>query len=118
MKLKTVKDIILAVDEIGGRLEPAGKDIMTYLPADCPKALYAGIRKHKPALLAILHSKARLHLVKQIMSGEFDGADDLTLRKLSNDLQAVAPMQHHHAWNHLLENKSRNGVLHSRHERR
>ena len=110
MKLKTVDDILHAVKELGGRLEPAGKDILTLLPADCPKAVIRGIIRHKSKLLAMLKSKAQLHLTKQIELGEFDSADDLTLRKLSKDLQAFQHTQRQQAWNYLLEHKQRNSV--------
>jgi hypothetical protein len=53
--LKTPIDTLLAVADIGAKLEPTGTDkIKAWLPVDCPHELKEAIRQHKAALIALL----------------------------------------------------------------
>ena len=49
--MKTPIDVILAVDDIGGRLGVAGDKLRVLLPPNCPPSLKEAIRQYKSALL-------------------------------------------------------------------
>ena len=96
--MKTARGILLAVQAIGGRLEPAGDRLRTLLPADCSPELKAAIREHKPALLALLQAKRHnlpddngpwIHVARQILAGEFHQADNATVESLAIGLRNI-----------------------------
>jgi hypothetical protein len=66
------------------------------LPTDCPSALKDSIRQHKDELLDLLEARAShltsdcaawLHVARQILSGEFVGADRSTVESLTIGLR-------------------------------
>ncbi|MDA1277969.1 MAG: hypothetical protein O2960_28575 [Verrucomicrobia bacterium] len=96
--MKTPAEVIQAVTAVGGRLEPLGDKLRILLPVDCSLELKAAIRAHKPAILALLEGRAAsltpdcvpwLHVARQVLSGEFDGADGSTVKSLATGLRAV-----------------------------
>ena len=85
--MRTPVEIMRAVALVGGRLEPAGDKLRVLLPADCSPALKDVIRQHKGELLYLLEDQAAglapdcapwLHVARQVLAGEFDGADNST----------------------------------------
>ncbi len=96
--MRTPAEILLAVAAIGGRLDPLGDRLRMLLPTDCPPELKAAIRAHKPAIMKLLATDAArqarereawTHIAKQIIAGEFHGADSSTVGSLAIGLQAV-----------------------------
>ena len=94
----TPNEILLAVGRIGGRLEPLGDKLRMLLPVDCPSELKVAIQTHKPELLALLEAKAAhltpdcapwLHVARQILAGEFEGADGSTTESLRIGLRNI-----------------------------
>ena len=96
--MKAPAELIREVFAIGGRLEPLGDRLRMLLPMDCPPELKAAIRAHKPAIMALLATDAaRLarereawtHVARQVLAGEFDGADGSTITSLAIGLRGV-----------------------------
>ena len=96
--MRTPTEILLAVKQAGGRIEPAGDKLRVLLPADCPPEIKADLRQHKPEVMALLEAKAAnlppdcapwLHVAKQVLAGEFDGADKSTVEAVTIGLRHV-----------------------------
>ncbi len=96
--MRTPNDVLLAVKQAGGRVEPAGDKLRVLLPADCLPELKAAIRQHKAEILDLFGAQSAslapdcapwLHVAKQVLAGEFDGADKSTVESLSIGLRAV-----------------------------
>jgi hypothetical protein len=96
--VRTSVEILRAVTEVGGRLEPAGDKLRVLLPADCSPALKDSIRQHKGELLDLLETRtfhltpdcaAWLHVARQILAGEFVGADRSTVESLTIGLRSI-----------------------------
>jgi len=96
--MRTPTEILLAVEQAGGRVEPAGDKLRVLLPADCLPELKAAIRQHKAEILDLFEAQSAnlppdcapwLHVAKQVMAGEFDGADKSTVESLTIGLRAV-----------------------------
>ena len=92
------REIVDAVAQLGGRLEPAGDKLRMLLPADCSPALKNVIRQHKRELLDWLEASNAglppdchpwLHVARQILAGEFDGADGSTRENLTIGLRSI-----------------------------
>jgi hypothetical protein len=52
--MKSPVEILFAVNQEAGHIEPAGDKLRVFLPADCPPELKEVIRQHKAALLDLL----------------------------------------------------------------
>ena len=96
--MTSAAEILLAVGEVGGRLEPAGDKLRVLLPAHCSPGLRDVIRQHKSELLALIEGKAAnltpdcapwLYIARQVSSGEFDGADRSTVESLVIGLRGI-----------------------------
>ncbi len=97
--MRTPVEIMRAVAEVGGRLEPVGDKLRVLLPADCSPELKDVICQHKGELLDLLEAKSAnltpdcapwLHVARQILAGEFDGCDDSTRESLTIGLRSIA----------------------------
>ncbi len=83
---------------LGLRLEPRG-DKLAVIPAKrCPPDFAAELRQHKGELLDFLEGQAAglaqdcapwLHVARQILAGEFDGADSSTVASLKIGLRSI-----------------------------
>ena len=91
-------EIMHAVAQAGGRLEPAGDKLRVLLPADCSAALKDVIRQHKRELLDWLEARATgltpdcapwLYVARQILEGEFVGCDSSTRESLKIGLRNI-----------------------------
>jgi len=96
--MKTPVEILLAVNLEGGRLEPAGDKLRVLLPADCAPELRDAIRQHKGELLGLLDARAAnlppdcvpwLYIARQVLEGEFAGADNSTVESLIIGLRGI-----------------------------
>jgi hypothetical protein len=96
--MKTPIEILLAVKKEGGRLEPAGDKLRVLLPADSAPELRDAIREHKGELLGLLDARAAnlppdcapwLYIARQVLEGEFDGADRSMTESLTIGLRSV-----------------------------
>jgi hypothetical protein len=56
--MKTPVEILRAVEQAGGKLEPAGDMLRALLPADCPPELKAAIRQHKGEILDLFQAQS------------------------------------------------------------
>ena len=75
-----------------------GDKIRVVLPRSCPSELKAAIRANKADILAVLEAKTAnlpaecgpwIHVAKQIVDGEFEGADGSTIESLMIGLRGV-----------------------------
>lgn len=91
-------EIMDAVAQVGGRLEPAGDRLRMLLPADCSPALKDVIRQHKRELLNWLEARSAglapdcapwLHVARQVLAGEFDGCNNSTRNSLTIGLRSI-----------------------------
>jgi hypothetical protein len=96
--MRTPAEIIRAVTQVGGRLEPAGDKLRVLLPVDCSPALKDIIRQHKGELLDLLEANSAnlapdcvpwLHVAKQVLAGEFVGCDGSTRESLVIGLRGI-----------------------------
>lgn len=82
----------------GLRLEPRG-DRLAVIPANrCPPEFADVLRDHKAELLDWLQARAAhlppdcvpwLHVARQILAGEFDGADNSTVQSLTIGVRGI-----------------------------
>jgi hypothetical protein len=85
--------------KLGLRLEPRGGDKLAVIPANrCPPEFADTLRQHKQEILSLLESQAAgltpdcapwLHVAKQILAGEFVGADSSTAASLKIGLRSI-----------------------------
>jgi hypothetical protein len=96
--MRTPNEILLAVKQAGGRLEPAGDKLRALLPADCLPELKAAIRQHKAEILDLFEAQSAnlppdcapwLYVARQVLAGEFDGADKSTVESLTIGLRGI-----------------------------
>jgi hypothetical protein len=83
----------------GLRLESRG-DKLAVIPAKrCPPEFADTLRQHKQEILTLLEGQAAglspdcapwLHVAKQILAGEFDGADSSTVASLKIGLRSIS----------------------------
>ena len=102
----------------GLRLEPHGSKLRV-IPGDRVPPDFADVlRRHKAELLSWLEGRAArlredeipwLHVAKQVLSGEFEGADRSTVESLIIGLQRIAHRVCHRALDHL-RNQKRNSI--------
>ena len=96
--MTTAQDIYLEAQKRGLRLEPAGDKLAVMPKGKCPPDFAAVLRQHKPQLLTWLEGRAArltedqipwLHIAKQILAGEFQGADRSTRESLTIGLRSI-----------------------------
>ena len=96
--MTTAVEILRAVNQVGGRLELVGDKLRVLLPADCAPELKRIIRHHKRQLLDLLETQAVtlrpdevpwIHVARQVLAGEFDGADPSTFESLTIGLRVI-----------------------------
>lgn len=82
----------------GLRLEARGDKLAVVPARSCPPEFADLLRQHKAELLAMLDGRAAdlppdcwpwLHTARQVLHGEFDGADLSTIESLSIGLRAI-----------------------------
>jgi len=69
-------DTLVAVCQVGGRLEPAGEHLRTLLPRECPDGLRNHIRQNKPQLLRLLQQEFLIVHSGALNQTVFFAADD------------------------------------------
>jgi hypothetical protein len=94
----TAEILINRAAELGLRLEPRG-DKLAVIPAKrCPPEFADTLRQHKGALLDLLEAQsshltpdcaAWLYVARQILAGEFVGADSSTVASLTIGLRSI-----------------------------
>ena len=94
----TAKILINRAAELGLRLESRG-DKLAVIPAKrCPPDFADVLRQHKGELLDLLETQtfnltpdcaAWLHVARQILAGEFIGADNSTVTSLTIGLRSI-----------------------------
>ena len=94
----TAKDLCTRAAALGLRLEPRGDRLAVIPGTHCPPDLADMLRRHKVELLALLEAKTHslppdcapwLHVAKQALAGEFDGADKSTIESLTIGLRGI-----------------------------
>jgi hypothetical protein len=94
----TAAELCRQAAALGLRLEPAGDRLAVTPGRLCPPDFAAELRQHKAELLALLQTKAHdlpddcapwLHVAKQVLAGEFDGADKSTVESLTIGLRLI-----------------------------
>jgi hypothetical protein len=94
----TAQEICLEASRHGLRLKPVG-DKLAVIPAKrCPPEFADVLRQHKSELLAWLeaqpaglrHDEAPwLYVARQVLAGEFDGADRCTVESVTIGLRGI-----------------------------
>ena len=94
-----LQELFCRAKSLGLRLEPRDGDKLAVIPGHrCPRDFADILRAHKPELLSWLEGRAArlredeipwLHVARQVLAGEFDGADISTRDSLSIGLQSI-----------------------------
>ena len=96
--MKTAIETVSEVSAIGGRITLAGDKLRTLLPRNCPSELKTAIRANKSEIILLLEARALhlpsdggpwIHIARQVLSGEFHGADRSTIGSLMTGLNAI-----------------------------
>jgi hypothetical protein len=91
-------DLYRHAAKLGLRLEPRGEWLAVIPGPRCPPDFADELRQHKSELLAFLEAKAAnltpdcapwLPTARQILAGEFDGADGSTVQSLVIGLRSI-----------------------------
>lgn len=97
--MNTPHDLYIEATQRGLRLEPAGDKLAVIPKGKCPPDFADTLRRHKRELLDWLETKDTrltpdqvpwLHVARQILAGEFDGADHSTVESLTIGLRSIA----------------------------
>jgi hypothetical protein len=106
----TAQTLINRAAGLGLRLEPRG-DKLAVIPAQrCPPDFAAELRQHKCELLDWFEAQAAglapdcaawHHVARQILAGEFEGADGSTIQSLNIGLRGIVHPICQQAINHL-----------------
>jgi hypothetical protein len=96
--MTTAPEIYQRAARLGLTLEARG-DKLAVIPAQrCPPDFANVLRQHKRELLDLLETKTAslpadcipwLHVARQILAGEFDGADNSTIQSLTIGLRGI-----------------------------
>ena len=96
----TAADLCREATRRGLHLKPLDGDRLAVTPASlCPPDFADVLRRHKRAILALLETKASrlpddcaawLHVARQVLAGEFDGADRSTVQSVAVGLRCIA----------------------------
>jgi hypothetical protein len=97
---KTMAQILVGEAPVWGiHLERSGDKLVIYPASKCPREFKELLRAHKAEILDLLEAKADglapdcapwLHISRQIIHGEFDGADSSTRASLTIGLRGIA----------------------------
>ena len=91
-------DLYLEATRRGLMLEPAGDKLAVRPKGKCPPDFANVLRAHKGELLSWLETRADglsadcvpwLHVARQVLAGEFDGADNSTVLSLTIGLRGI-----------------------------
>jgi hypothetical protein len=115
----TANEICRQAAELGLRLEPSG-DRLAVIPGRlCPPDFAETLRERKREILDFLDARAAnlptdcgpwLHVARQVLEGQFDGADGSTRQSLEIGLRSVIHPQCRSALERLAtQAKGRNG---------
>ena len=95
----TALDLYREATRRGLHLEPRDGDKLAVIPGDlCPPDFADMLRQHKRELLDLLETERKglpadcapwLHIARQVMAGEFDGADRSTAESLTIGLRRM-----------------------------
>jgi hypothetical protein len=94
----TATQIYRQAAALGLRLESRGNNLAVIPGRLCPADFAAELRQHKAELLDLLQAKADnllpdcapwLHVARQILAGEFDGADKSTFEAVTIGLRRI-----------------------------
>jgi hypothetical protein len=118
--MTTAPEIYQRAARLGLTLEARG-DKLAVIPAQrCPPDFADVLRRHKRELLDLLETKTGglpvdcvpwLHVARQILAGEFDGADNSTVRSLTIGLRGI---RHALCQQALLRLKRTDGTIQSK----
>ena len=112
----TANDLFLEATRRGLRLEQRGDRLLVTPARLCPPDFANVLRAHKGELLSWLEARAThlppdcapwLHIARQILAGEFDGADRSTRASLTICLRSIAHPLCRRALDRLMEATSR-----------
>jgi hypothetical protein len=96
--MNTARDIYIEATRRGLRLEPAGDKLAVIPKGKCPSDFADILREHKRELLDWLETRTIqltpdqvpwLHVARQILAGEFVGADGSTIASLKIGLCSI-----------------------------
>jgi len=92
------RELCRRAQSLGLRLQPAGDKLAVFPKGKCPPEFADVLRAHKPELLTWLEGRTAkllddeipwLHVARQVMAGEFQGADRSTRESLTIGLRAI-----------------------------
>ena len=96
--MSDVQTILTRAQKLGLHLQVEGDRIGIAPARLCPPELLATIRQHKPEIVSLLEAESAnlppdcapwLHIARQILAGEFDGADNSTVQSLTIGLRGI-----------------------------
>ncbi|MGD0536232.1 MAG: hypothetical protein ABSC03_01175 [Verrucomicrobiota bacterium] len=96
--MTTAPEIYQCAARLGLTLEARGDKLAVIPGRRCPPEFADVLREHKGELLSFLEARAAnlapdcapwLHVARQILAGEFDGADKSTLQSLLIGLRSI-----------------------------
>jgi len=108
--MTTPRAIYLEATRRGLRLEPRGDHLAVIPKGKCSPDFIGVLRAHKRELLDLLETKTValrpdelpwLHVARQVLAGEFGGADRSTVESLTIGLRSIAHPVCHRALEHL-----------------
>lgn len=94
----TALELYREATRLGLNLEPRGGKLVVIPACRCPPDFADQLRQHKCELLALLEGKTAslapdcapwLHVAKQVLAGEFFGADQSTVESLIIGLRGI-----------------------------
>ena len=96
--MSDARSLLVHARKLGLTLQLEGDRIAVAPARRCPPDLLAALRTHKPAVIDLLAAQAAnltpdcapwLHVARQILAGEFDGADLSTVESLTIGLRGI-----------------------------
>jgi len=96
--MSDVQAILTRAQRLGLHLQVEGARIAIAPARLCPPELLATIREHKPEVMSWLEARTChlppdcapwLHIARQILAGEFDGADNSTVESLTIGVRGI-----------------------------
>jgi hypothetical protein len=96
--MSDVQAILTRAQRLGLCLQVEGERIAIAPAWLCPPELLATIREHKPEVMSLLEAQTYhlppdcvpwLYVARQILAGEFDGADNSTVQSLTIGLRGI-----------------------------
>jgi len=96
--MSDIQAILIRAQRLGLHLQVEGERIAIAPARLCPPELLVMIREHKPEVMSLMEDRAChlppdcipwLHIARQILAGEFDGADGSTRDSLRTGLRSI-----------------------------